>query len=690
MNKESRNNSILSRITVHTAQYPEMTFREFEYEEADGKTVLKAENEDVRLCAAVQSEDQVTAIEVSAALLKRENPFGFPDCFRRDNGLEIFLPMQPEGEFAAVYQHKAWWTRPAFGDRIAQVPEKTQLVIRRCGEEYEVLLAVCLNGLRTDLSGCEDGICIRVSVLRDNVKNMEGLAVVYGTGKDPYEILACCVERVKAYSNHAFRTLDEKSRPGFMEGIGWCTWDSLGQDVSEQAIFDKMEEFRRLGISVSYVLIDDGWSLVNRQTLKLRGLDADPERFPQGLASTVKTLKEVYHVKHVGVWQAFKGYWYGIEEGSPAHLQLQPYMMKYADGELTVRPTKDAAFGFWNCWHDSLRRAGIDFVKVDGQGSVPTMLRGDCSDDDAMRNLYAGLEASVLLNFDGNLINCMGMAPENVWNRTASALSRSSDDYTPKAEGSIVEHLLQNCFNNVWQGDLFLGDWDMFWSDHVENGYSACLRTLSGGPVYVSDPLGQTDRQMIGRLLPSDEQMAGRVLPPDEQMAGRQLPQDKQMAGRILPPDNKLPRCQAVARPTLDCLTHDYLRTGGILKIFNICDDRGYLGCFTWDVEGDEAVSTLRWEDIPARLPMPRTTAGSAAPHYEKPDAWIVRDLEGNTLGRCSRTESCEIRMPGRSAKLLEMSQGDRFLDSFQPRAADGSAAPHYEKTDARIAKDLE
>ena len=406
-----------------------------------------------------------------------------------------------------------------------------------------------------------------------------------------------------------------------MEGIGWCTWDSLGQDVSEQAILDKMEEFRQLNIPISYVLIDDGWSWVNRQTLKLKGLDADPERFPDGLAGTVKKLKEVYHVKRVGVWQAFKGYWYGIEEDSPAHLQTMHFLMKYADGELVVKPTPDAAFGFWNCWHDRLRKAGIDFVKTDGQGSVPTMLMGDCSDSHAMKNLYTGLEASVFLHFDGNLINCMGMAPENVWSRNASALSRSSDDYTPNAEGSIVEHLLQNCYNNVWQGDLYLGDWDMFWSDHPENEYSALLRALSGGPVYISDPKGKTNKDIIDSLID---------------------------------PDRMPVCCEAAARPTLDCLTKDPLRTGGILKVFNANGQNGYLGCFTLDVSGDETVSILHWEDIPSRLPMPRDPNGRSR-RFERPRAWLVCDQTGNAIGRCSQAAPFIIRMPGHSAKLLKL-----------------------------------
>ncbi len=419
-----------------------------------------------------------------------------------------------------------------------------------------------------------------------------------------------------------FRMLEERILPDFMEGLGWCTWDSLGQNVSEQAILDKMDEFQKLGIPVSYVLIDDGWSWVNQETLELRGFDADPVRFPGGIAQTVRLLKNRYHVKKVGVWQALKGYWYGIEDGSPAYLETAPYLQRYGDGEITVRPAADASFGFWNRWHDYLSRAGIDFIKVDGQGSIPTMLKGDSQKEEAMRSLYRGLEASAALHFHGNLINCMGMAPENVWNRSYSALSRSSDDYTPTISGSIVEHVMQNCYDNVWQGDLYLGDWDMFWSEHEEGAYSAMLRALSGGPVYISDALGHTRTDILSRLTDSD--------------------------GRIL-------SCEAVARLALDCLTRDPLRGGGILKICNTCRGAGYLGCFTWDLPGETVCEEIRWEDLPARLPAPSRGSVMQKVPAEKAERYLVYDPEKQTLGRCAPGLPFRIEMGARQARILEL-----------------------------------
>ena len=600
-------NIMIREIITHTSQNPEIRFSKLLQENDGEKMVWKAGNEEIQVNVSSAGCEGAEVFKAGACFLNRENRMGFPDSFRRENGMEFLLPIKDGGEFLAIYQHKAWWTRPLFGTKFCEVPERTQLLIRKNGNAYEVLLAVCQNGMRADLKGDDDGIYVCLSFLRNNVRNVDGPAVIRGLGTDPYETISRCIAAAKKASGNAFRTLNEKSRPGFMKGIGWCTWDSLGQNVSEQAILEKMEEFRRLNIPVGYVLIDDGWSDVNHETLKLRSLDADPEKFPDGIAGTVRTLKEKYHVKYVGVWQAFKGYWYGIEEGSPAHLQLSPWLMRYADGEITARPTPDGAFGFWNCWHEYLRRAGIDFVKVDGQGSVPTMLQGDCPDDDAMRNLYLGLEASVYLNFDGNLINCMGMAPENVWNRSASPLSRSSDDYTPTIPGSIVEHLLQNCYDNVWQGDLYLGDWDMFWSDHEENEYSAMLRVLSGGPVYVSDPLGHTNPDIIRKLISED--------------------------GSLL-------HCDAAARPAYDGLTRDLLRSGDILKIYNTCGKDGYLGCFTWDLPGNETTGMIRWVDIPAG---------------QKPDSWLVYDRETDSIGRCGKEETYGLRMRSRDSKILAL-----------------------------------
>ena len=45
---------------------------------------------------------------------------------------------------------------------------------------------------------------------------------------------------------------------------------------------------------------------------------------------------------------------------------------------------------------------------------------------------------------DGAIINCMGMAMENVLARPVSAISRNSDDFVPGKEEGFSEHLCKD------------------------------------------------------------------------------------------------------------------------------------------------------------------------------------------------------------------------------------------------------
>ena len=460
---------------------------------------------------------------------------------------------RPCGSFMALYQHKPWWNRPAFGTAYSEIPERTQILLIKRGEEYELFLAFCGEDFRTDIRGCEDGILISG-------------AYVHDIGSDPYQMVSGAVRLIA--KEHGYPLLREQKRfPEILKYPGWCTWDSLGKGVSEKAIFDKMDEFKEKNVEIGWVLIDDGWSEVDREKEVLRSLDVDYDRFPQGLAHTVKVLKEDYGVRYVGVWQAFNGYWNGVEEGSAAAEQVKDFLKKYPTGELTVKDTAEGSFGFWNTWHRGLAAAGVDFVKIDNQSSFVRLYQQGEPVGERLRAVYEGLEASVLLNFDGNLINCMGMQADNVWTRFRTSLSRSSDDYFPRIPGSFSDHARQNAYNSLYQGELYYGDWDMFWTEHEDNRQSALLRAVSGGPVYISDACGKTDPSILNRFLAAD--------------------------GSLL-------MCDSVGLPAADCLTVDALENGGILKIFNSYQGAYFVACFTKESDAEEAIDgMLSLKDIP-------------------------------------------------------------------------------------------
>lgn len=93
-------------------------------------------------------------------------------------------------------------------------------------------------------------------------------------------------------------------------------------------------------------------------------------------------------------------------------------------------------------------------------------------------------------------------------------------------------------YNSLWMGNFIQPDWDMFQSTHPCAEFHAASRAISGGPIYISDCVGQHDFDLLKRL----------VLP----------------NGSIL-------RCEYYALPTRDRLFEDPLHDGKtMLKIWNL------------------------------------------------------------------------------------------------------------------------
>lgn len=336
-------------------------------------------------------------------------------------------------------------------------------------------------------------------------------AVAYvAQGADPYAVIRACV--AAGARRNGIATVAGRPLPEALSGFGWCTWDSLGRDVSEAAIIEKMEEFRAKGVPVSWVMIDDGWSRTDREAETLIGLDADPERFPRGLSHTVDLLRERYGVRHVGVWAAFQGYWSGLEPNGQAVARIgAEHLTVTSNGCLIPGPSRRQAMMFWATWLSLLRDMGIDCVKIDSQSSMSTMTRGVESYGEATIERHAALDRLVETEMGGAMINCMGMAPESYWHRPVSAVTRTSDDFLPHDPASLAEHLLQNAYCSPLMGELYRCDWDMFWTSHPHARTHALMRALSAGPVYCSDAAGRTDPVVLSPLLLND----GRVPRPD-------------------------------------------------------------------------------------------------------------------------------------------------------------------------------
>lgn len=467
----------------------------------------------------------------------------------------------------AVYQHKSWWIRPAFPQRLQDVPERTQLLIWREQDTYRVLLAVCDGVIRTDFSGGEAGIRVDISTNGCPGDENPHLCAGLAQGRDPYRCIHALAAAAAEQQGRSHILRENKTFPEMFRSLGWCTWDAFYHKVNEQDIFKKLEELRTKQIPVRWMLIDDGWSDADYETRKLNDITADPVKFPAGLRHTVDVAKNQYGLEQVGVWHALMGYWTGFNPGTPAFRRWEKDLIRRGEGDYVLQPQEETVFAFYDSWHTWLAQScGIDFVKVDGQGSGSLYYKGIAGYGTSAGGYLRALERSAQAHFRGNLINCMGMAPENMWLREHSSISRSSDDFVPQVPHGFREHALQNSFNSLLQGQFFWGDWDMFWSSHVESRQNSVLRAVSGGPVYVSDPLDQTDGTYIRPLLGWDQ---------------------------------KLILCDGIGVPTMDCLLQDPLHSNGLFKIFNRYGEGYVVAVFNINTEEHPCTGTLTTQDLP-------------------------------------------------------------------------------------------
>lgn len=445
----------------------------------------------------------------------------------------------------AASRHKEWWTRPHFGTELRRMPPRTQSLLWRTDAGYGYLLPVCDSLHRTDLAGCDDGLAVLVSACEGGHESIRTVSFVLGVGANPYRLAADAAAEGFAKRGTGGAPRAEKHYPEPLDYIGWCSWDAFYADVDEHGLLEKAAELRRLGLPVRWFMIDDGWSGVRER--KLTSFDADDSKFPGGLGRTVRRLKREHGIDWVGAWHNIAGYWGGIDPEGEAFAEAREYVFRTRTGRWIPHPDAGRSFGFWRLWHSRLKRQGIDFVKVDNQSSLYSYMGGEQSVATTAHGAHAGLEASVALHFGGCMINCMGMASENVWHRPLTSVSRSSNDFLPKVADGFGEHALQNVYNSVYHGPFYWGDWDMFWTAHHDAVPHMTLRAVSGGPVYFSDGLGRTDPSLIRPLIYRD--------------------------GRII-------RCDGIGLPTEDWLTTDPIHTPRAFKVWNTAGGAGVVAAF--------------------------------------------------------------------------------------------------------------
>lgn len=293
--------------------------------------------------------------------------------------------------------------------------------------------------------------------------------------------------------------------------------------------------------------------------------EADNEKFPIGFNSLITDIKQRSNISWFGVWHAFGGYWAGVDPESKLAKQEKDHLYATVNGRLVPSPVSGS--GFYRDWYQMLKKQQIDFVKVDGQSAVPIYFQQDQSTASAARGMNYELEKGAEM-MNGNVINCMGMAMENIFARPSTGISRNSDDFIPNREDGFTEHLLQNAYNALYHNEIYHCDWDMFWTMHLDAEKHSLLRAVSGGPVYFSDKIGETEPDVLKKLCYQN---------------------------------GKLLLMQRSAKPTEDTVFTDPLQTG-ILKLQNVgvqADDKSVGVILAFNLTEKEQETVISVKDIP-------------------------------------------------------------------------------------------
>ncbi|KAJ5532364.1 Raffinose synthase [Penicillium frequentans] len=309
----------------------------------------------------------------------------------------------------------------------------------------------------------------------------------------------------------------------WFDGLTYCTWNGLGQNLTEEKILDALDALKNHGINTVNLIIDDNWQSLDNEgesqfKRRWKEFGANPKAFPRGLKQTVETIRRSHrNIQHVAVWHALLGYWGGICPDGDLAKRYKTKEVKVKDPAAGGPIAHDIADGiilaidpediqrFYEDFYSYLTSAGVDSVKADGQSFL------DLLDDpeDRKRFITSYQDAwsiASLKHFSTRAISCMSLIPQVIFHsqlptsKPTIAL-RNSDDFFPEIPASHPWHVFCNAHNALFTRYLnALPDWDMFQTSHPYASFHAAARCVSGGPVYITDEPGKHDLELLDQM----------------------------------------------------------------------------------------------------------------------------------------------------------------------------------------------
>ncbi|KAI0837180.1 glycoside hydrolase family 36 protein [Hypoxylon sp. FL0890] len=298
------------------------------------------------------------------------------------------------------------------------------------------------------------------------------------------------------------------------DGLGYCTWNALGQQLTDEKIINAVEALAKDNVNISSLIIDDNWQDIDYEgqdqyQYGWKGFEAEPNAFPQGLKDTVSRIRSKHpSIQHVAVWHALLGYWGGISSTGDLAKTYRTVQVDRDDlslrGPMTVIAKEDVG-KFYDDFYRFLSDSGIDGVKTDAQYMVDTWVSAKLRRELTDTYLDSWI-ISALRHFSIKVLSCMSQAPQLLFHQQLPRnrppmVVRNSDDFYPDVPDSHPWHLFANAHNVLLTQHLnILPDWDMFQTDHEFAGFHAAARCLSGGPIYITDVPGMHNLELINQM----------------------------------------------------------------------------------------------------------------------------------------------------------------------------------------------
>jgi hypothetical protein len=213
-----------------------------------------------------------------------------------------------------------------------------------------VLLAFSLNDVLTVIKADCNGNLIAVA---RNERSTSGigsiLAAVGKTFEDANQAVMSHAKAIAAREMEGIRNEIESmvthippdSLEDWYDSFAYCTWNGLGQALTDEKLYHALESISKAGINFSTMIIDDNWQSIDENGAnnfhhRWIEFEADRKTFPRGLKHTITTIRERYpFIKHIAVWHGILGYWNGISpEGTLAKCYKKKTLKKQNNGFL--------------------------------------------------------------------------------------------------------------------------------------------------------------------------------------------------------------------------------------------------------------------------------------------------------------------------------------------------------------------